>query len=74
MDLITKNSRNNMEQLEYLKRLERIQKRYIGRDFICRKKLSEARSGVRDIISDRATDDALILKRIQDNIKHYEDE
>jgi len=74
MDLITKNSRNNKEQLEYLRRLERVQKRYIDRDFVCRKKLSKTRSEVRDIISDRAKEDSCILKRIQENIRYYENE
>jgi hypothetical protein len=58
------------EELDYWMRLERVQKRYIDRDFVCRKGMSEKRSGKRDILySQRKEDDLRVLKNIQDKIK-----
>jgi hypothetical protein len=58
------------EQLEYWLILKRVQERYINREFICRKKMSEKRSRNRDLhdMATRREDDYIVMQNIINNI------
>lgn len=63
---------SDKEMAEYCERLQRVQERYIQRNFVCRKTHSQKISSKRDVIFVGRKDfDIEVLDRIKESIKHY---
>jgi hypothetical protein len=62
------------DHLVFLNRIKDVQKRYISREFITRKSMSNKKSKARDLGStglDRKREDLAILQKIENSIIYY---